>query len=212
MTKRQVFYSFHYANDCRRVQQIRNMNIFEGTKELAPNKWEEIKRSGDANVRKWIDKNLRYRSCTIVLIGEKTADRKWVKYEIKRSWELGKGVVGVDIHKLKDLDGNKSRKGRNPFNGIVVNGVELSKVVPIYDPQDTQNCSAYNDIKNNILQWTEEGIIIRQAYPGCTQYLANEYQSSVKNTNGSNTLAGILIAGALGFIGLLAYSKLKIRR
>jgi len=212
MTKRQVFYSFHYAKDCRRVQQIRNMNIFEGTKELSPNKWEEIKRSGDANVRKWIDDNLKYRSCTIVLIGEKTATRKWVKYEIKRSWELGKGVVGVNIHRLKDLDGSKSRKGGNPFKDIVVNGVELSKVVPIYNPQDTQECSAYNDIKNNISQWVENGVSVRQTYPGCTQYQANVCSHSVKNTNGSNALAEILLAGALSFIGLLACSKLKIRR
>lgn len=212
MTKRQVFYSFHYAKDCKRVQQIRNMDIFDGTKELSANKWEEIKRSGDVNVRKWIEDNLKYRSCTIVLIGEKTATRKWVKYEIKRSWELGKGVVGVNIHKLKDLDGHKSRKGRNPFNGIVVNGVELSKVVPIYNPQDTLDCSAYNDIKYNILQWTEDGIAIRQAYPGCTQYLANESQSNVENTTGFDFWGRLLGAGALVFIGLLAYSKLKIRR
>jgi len=188
------------------------MGVFDGTKELSPNKWEEIKRSGDANVRKWIDGNLKYRSCTIVLIGEKTADRKWVQYEIKRSWELGKGVVGVNIHKLKDLDGSKSRKGRNPFKDIVVDGVELSKVVPIYNPQDTQECSAYNDIKNNISQWTDNGISIREAYPGCTQHLANEYQSSVENTNGFDFWGKILTAGALCFIGLLAYSKLRIRR
>lgn len=212
MTKRQVFYSFHYAKDCRRVQQIRNMGLFDGTKELSPNKWEEIKRSGDANVRKWIDENLKYRSCTIVLIGEKTANRKWVRYEIKRSWELGKGVVGVNIHRLKDLDGSKSPKGRNPFKDVVVDGVELSKVVPIYNPQDTQECSAYNDIKNNISQWVENGVSIRQAYPGCTQYHANMCPSSVKNTTESNTLAGIVAGGILGFVGLLAYSKLKLRR
>lgn len=38
----------------------------------------------------------------VVLIGEDTAKRKWVKYEIKKAWNEGKGVLGIYIHNLKD--------------------------------------------------------------------------------------------------------------
>jgi len=82
--KRRVFYSFHYQKDNWRVQQIRNMGVVDGTQELSANQWEELKQSGDNNIRKWIDDNLKYRSCTVVLIGEETSKRKWVKYEIEK--------------------------------------------------------------------------------------------------------------------------------
>ena len=37
MAKRQVFYSFHYANDVMRVQQIRNIGMVEGNSPVSPN-------------------------------------------------------------------------------------------------------------------------------------------------------------------------------
>ena len=54
MTKRKVFYSFHYDNDVFRVQQIRNMGIIDGNEPVTPNNWEEIKRQGDISIRNWI--------------------------------------------------------------------------------------------------------------------------------------------------------------
>ena len=40
MTKRKVFYSFHYDNDVFRVQQIRNMGLIDGNEPVSPNNWE----------------------------------------------------------------------------------------------------------------------------------------------------------------------------
>ena len=73
MAKRQVFYSFHYANDAMRAQQIRNMGMIEGNSSVSPNEWEQVKRSGDSAIKKWIDNNMKNRSCVIVLIGSDTA-------------------------------------------------------------------------------------------------------------------------------------------
>ena len=100
MAKRQVFYSFHYDNDVFRVQQIRNIGALEDNKPVSANEWESVKRGGEASIKKWIDDNLRYKSCVVVLVGEETANRKWVRYEIEKAWELGKGLVGVYIHNL----------------------------------------------------------------------------------------------------------------
>ena len=96
MAKRQVFYSFHYDNDVFRVQQIRNIGALEDNKPVSANEWESVKRGGEASIKKWIDDNLRYKSCVVVLVGEETANRKWVRYEIEKAWELGKGLVGVE--------------------------------------------------------------------------------------------------------------------
>lgn len=102
MAKRQVFYSFHYDNDVFRVQQIRNIGALEDNKPVSANEWESVKRGGEVSIKKWIDDNLRYKSCVVVLVGEETSNRKWVRYEIEKAWELGKGLVGVYIHNLKD--------------------------------------------------------------------------------------------------------------
>jgi hypothetical protein len=80
MTERQVFYSFHH-NDMFRVQQIRNI----GVKAIIANDWEGIK--GENSIKKWIDDNMKYCSCAAVLIGEYTANRKWVKYEIEKAFK-----------------------------------------------------------------------------------------------------------------------------
>ena len=37
------------------------------------------------------------RSFTIVLAGSNTANRKWINYEIIKSWDDGMGVVGIHI-------------------------------------------------------------------------------------------------------------------
>ena len=156
MAKRQVFYSFHYENDVFRVQQIRNIGTLEDNEPVSPNEWESIKRRGEASIKKWIDNNLRYKSCVIVLIGEETANRKWVQYEIKKALELGKGLIGVYIHNLKDPRTGKSSKGKNPFDRFTSDdGTKLSSIVKCYDPNPND---AYSEIRDNLENWIDEAI------------------------------------------------------
>src|SRR5437762_7665001 len=101
MAKEPVFYSFHFDNDVFRVQQVRNMGVIEGNAPVSANEWEQLKRKGDAAVERWIDDNMKYRRCVVVLIGSGTANRRWVRYEIKKAWDDGRGLLGVYIHNLK---------------------------------------------------------------------------------------------------------------
>lgn len=159
MAKRQVFYSFHYDNDVFRVQQIRNIGALEDNKPVSANEWESVKRGGEVSIKKWIDDNLRYKSCVVVLVGEETSNRKWVRYEIEKAWELGKGLVGVYIHNLKDPRTGKSSKGKNPFDQFELHdGTKLSSVVKCYNPNPNDT---YNDIKDNLEDWIEEAIASR---------------------------------------------------
>lgn len=156
MTKRQIFYSFHFYNDVMRVQQIRNIGALEDNKPVSASEWEEVKRKGEASIKKWIDDNMRYRSCVVVLVGEETANRPWVQYEIKKAWEDDKGLLGIYIHNLKCPRNGKSNKGQNPFDQFTFdNGSKLSSVVKCYNPSSTD---AYNDIKNNVEDWIEAAI------------------------------------------------------
>ena len=159
--KRQVFYSFHYDNDVMRVQQIRNIGAIEGNSPVSPNEWEKVKRLGDKAIKKWIDDNMRYRSCVIVLIGEETASRPWVRYEIKKAWNDGKGLFGIYIHNLRDPRVGICKKGKNPFEHFTFNNENFANIIPCYNPK---SWDAYNDIKNNIDAWIENAIYIRSQY------------------------------------------------
>lgn len=115
---RKVFFSFHYDRDAWRVSQVRNCNVISSyEKEPFYDKagWESIEQQGDQAIKNWIEKQLNGTSVTIVLIGKETSTRPWVKYEMKRSIELGKGLIGIDISKIKDRYGNTDTTGDNPL-------------------------------------------------------------------------------------------------
>lgn len=161
--KRQVFYSFHYKNDVRRVSQVRNIGALEDNKPVSDNEWEEVKRKGDDNIKKWINDNMNYRSCVIVMVGEETANRKWVKYEIEKAWNDGKGVLGIYIHNLKDPVTGKCSQGKNPFSSFTIkkDNKSLADIVKCYNSNPND---AYNYIKDNLEKWVEEAIKIRNNY------------------------------------------------
>lgn len=165
---RRVFYSFHYKPDCTRAARVRNMGVVEGNKPATDNDWEAITKGGDKAIQKWIDDQLDGKSCNVVLVGENTAGRKWIKYEIKSAWNSDKGLVGVFIHRLKDLDGNQCSKGRNPFEDFTMRQSEkkLSSIVKTYNPPYTDSKDAYAYISDNLVDWIEEAIEIRDNYEG----------------------------------------------
>jgi len=103
------------------------------------------------------------KSCAVVLIGSGTAGRKWIKHEIKKAWDDGKGVVGVHIHNLKNLQGLQSTKGSNPFDAFTVGKDKrpMSTVVKTYNPSSTDSQKVHKIIKDNLEDWVEEAITIR---------------------------------------------------
>lgn len=163
---RRVFYSFHHEPDNSRAAQVRNMGVVEGNKPASDNDWETITKKGDAAIEKWIEGQLDGKSCTVVLIGADTAGRKWIKYEIKESWNNNKGLLGVNIHRLKNLDGEQSSKGGNPFDEFTVGEAKkkLSSVVKVYNPPHSDSKDAYAYIKDNLEDWIEEAISIRDDF------------------------------------------------
>jgi hypothetical protein len=161
-TKRQVFYSFHYKPDCWRAAQVRNIGVVEGNKPAPDNEWEEITRAGDDAIKRWIKEQMKYRSCTVVLVGENTANRKWINYEINESWNAGMGVVGIRIHGLKNQEGYIANPGNNPFDYITLNnGKKLSEVVKCYKPAGNDSKERYDWISRYLSSAIEEAIKIR---------------------------------------------------
>ncbi len=159
-TKRKIFYSFHFDNDVFRVQQIRNIGSLEDNKPVSANEWEKVKKGGDAKIEEWIDDNMHGRSTVIVLIGEETHKRKWVKHEIKKAWNEGKTLLGIYIHNINCMKNGKCSKGTNPFEQFIMeDGGKLSDYVKCYNPKSSD---AYNDVKDNLEDWIDEAIENKQ--------------------------------------------------
>jgi MTH538 TIR-like domain (DUF1863) len=150
-----VFYSFHFDKDVFRVQQVRNIGVIDDNQPVSPNDWEAIRRRGDAAIESWIEENMKYRRCVIVLIGSETASRKWVKHEIKKAWESRKGLFGLYIHNLKDPRTGTCFKGSNPFDQWTVAGQSMANLVTCYDPR---SYDAYGEIKASMETWVSAAI------------------------------------------------------
>lgn len=128
---RRVFFSFHYQRDIWRVNQIRSIPNVTGCAAAGfqdASLWEEAEKKGDADIKKLIDKGLENTSVTVVFIGAKTAGRKYINYEIQQSIERGNGIVGIQIHHLKDHDGNTDSAGDTPAK-LTAGGYKVYKYV-----------------------------------------------------------------------------------
>ena len=126
--------------------------------------WESVTKGGDAAIKKWIADQMDGRSCTVVLVGSNTANRKWINHEIIKSWDTRMGVVGIHIHGLKNLDGETATKGSNPFAyiGYGSTGKKLSSIVKCYTPSGSNSQERYAWIKKHVANAVEEAIQIRK--------------------------------------------------
>ena len=161
---RKVFFSFHYKPDCQRAAQVRSMGTVEGNAPVSDNDWEQVTAGGDAAIQQWIARQLDGKSCAVVLIGSQTAGRKWIHHEIIEAWKAKKGVVGIYIHKLKNLDGEQATQGANPFDRLDISGRKFSSVVKAYNPAGPTSQEAYAWIKQHLANAVEEAVRIRSEY------------------------------------------------
>lgn len=167
---RRVFFSFHWDQDVHRAMVVRNSWVTKGTGTAAGffdhADIETLKRSSDAQVKRWIDGQLEGAAVTCVVIGAETASRKYVRYEIEQSAKQGKGLIGVYVHNVRSLNQPKlglfdwPTQGANPFEKVVdprpngllsafINDPKLSWRVPTYDWVN-------DDGYNSLASWVEK--------------------------------------------------------
>lgn len=153
---RRAFFSFHYENDVWRANQVRNSWVTKPDRESAgftdAADFEEVKKGGDAAIKKWIDNQLSGTSVTVVLIGSETSERDYIKYELQKSYAKGNGLLGIYIHQLKDSNGNKSTKGSNSFGEI---GKDSSGKTIYFSIDYTTYDWVDDDGYNNLGAWIE---------------------------------------------------------
>ncbi len=161
---RTAFYGFHHNPDSHRASQVRNMGVIDGNQPATDDEWEELKKGGDLVIRKWIADQMEGKSVAIILIGKNTAERIWIRYEIDKAWQDGKGIFGLHINHLEDNTGNLTNKGLSPFSGFYISGLPLDNIVKTYAPPYTSSSSCCDYIKNNLTEWAETAVSIRSKY------------------------------------------------
>ncbi|MEZ0492360.1 TIR domain-containing protein [Kineococcus sp. TBRC 1896] len=154
-----VFYSFHYTRDVNRIQLVRNFDALEGQPILNAQEWEEVQEQGPAAIEKWIKDQMAYKKAVIVLIGQETANRPWVQYEVDKAWADKKPLLGIRIHGLASFGGGADMPGPNPFDRL-----DGGYLVPVFDPTvkewtgsiDTK--ATYNTLHDSIVSWSTQGV------------------------------------------------------
>lgn len=125
---RRTFFSFHYKYVWK-VNQIRSMPNIIGASAAGfqdASLWEETKKKGDKAIKALINKGLQNTSVTVVCVTYGTVNRKYINYEIDQSIDRGNGLVAIQIHHLKDQNGNTGSPGAIPAQ-IEANGFKAYK-------------------------------------------------------------------------------------
>jgi hypothetical protein len=109
---RRVFFSFKYQ-DVTRAMIVRNSWVTQGKVAagfIDAADFEGLEKEGEDAIQEWIDDQLDGTSVTVVLVGEDTCDSKWVSYEIEKSKVLGHGLLGIDVSKIENFEGETSER------------------------------------------------------------------------------------------------------
>ncbi len=137
---RKVYFSFHYQDVADfRANVVRNSGTF-GRRSIHfhdASIWEEAPEKKVATIKKLIDDSLIGLSVTCVLIGSETYTRRWVRYEIIKSFVEKKGLLGVGINWIKGK--NKKTKfwpGKNPFEYLKLQISTDGDTIRFYEYKD----------------------------------------------------------------------------
>lgn len=162
MAKR-VFFSFHYQDVIDfRANVVRNHWVTKPDRESAgffdASVWESAKKTSDLAVKRLINQGINGTSRTAILIGSQTYLRRWVRYEIVKSFAENNKIIGIHINGIADKFSNTKRNGPNPLeymaiqvdnNGKKIDFLEYSNLSwSLY--QDHQSISLGNALEESL--------------------------------------------------------------
>lgn len=146
---RSVYFSFHYQDVIDfRANVVRNSGKFRKSGDVFRDSsiWEEAQEKQVKKIKLLIDEELKGSSVTCVLIGSETYSRRWVRYEIMKSFEMKKGQVGVGINWIKDKNGNtKLWRGENPFSYLKIKINKDGKLIDLFEYKES-SWTTYKDL------------------------------------------------------------------
>ncbi|MBO4614274.1 MAG: TIR domain-containing protein [Bacteroidales bacterium] len=137
---RYTFFSFCYDDVLSfRANVVRNSYITKYGKDkfIDGSIWEDAKTKSPTKIKELIDNSgIKNTSVTAVLIGDHTANRRWINYEIVKSFEQGNGILGIYINRIKDKTGHITHKGLNPLDRLALHVSDDGKTISFYELKD----------------------------------------------------------------------------
>ena len=133
---RYAFFSFCYEDvKSFKVNVVRNSWLLNHSKEsfIDGSIWEKEKSKGVGVIKDLIEGGLNKTSVTAILIGDETAERRWVKYEIIKSFERGNGILAIHINRIRGKDQYISVKGINPLERLGFRISDDGKKISFYE-------------------------------------------------------------------------------
>jgi len=131
-----VFFSFAY-DDVKnfKVNVVRHSWLINHNEETFTDGsiWEKEKTKGAVAIMKLIDSGMNKTSVTAVLIGEETANRRWVNYEIVKSFDKGNGILGININRIRGKHQVISARGLNPLDRLAFQISDDGKKIHFYE-------------------------------------------------------------------------------
>lgn len=121
---RRVFFSFNYDDVADfKVNVVRNSRALKTPNYkstfIDKSLWEEARKKNPTALKRIMDSSLNGTSVTVILIGDNTANRRWVNYEIVKSFVEGKGIMSIHLNRIRSRSTSKiSMKGPNPLSRI----------------------------------------------------------------------------------------------
>lgn len=149
MAKR-VFFCFHYQDVIDfRANVVRKHWLTKPDREEAgffdSSLWESSKKQGDIAIKRLINNGLNNTSCTCILIGSETYSRRWVRYEILKSFKRGNHIIGVHINSIKGKDQLTKPLGYNPLKKVGITFSDTGKTATLWEFVNG-NWIQYNEI------------------------------------------------------------------
>lgn len=152
-----VFFSFDFPDDLWRASVVRNRWVMDPGLHAWGFWGKEFTDTplSPAALEAFVDERVSGAHVTAVLIGTRTAYCEHVAYAIRRSVDLGRGLLAIHIDKCKDRFGTTSARGPSPFDPIVIDRegelLQLASIVPTYDWID-------DDGFTHLHRWVEEAM------------------------------------------------------
>jgi antiphage defense system Thoeris ThsB-like protein len=137
MAKR-VFFSFYYQDVIDfRANVVRRHWLTKPDREAAgffdASIWGNAKLSGDIGIKRVISSGLDGTSRTCVLVGSETYSRRWVRYEIMKSFRKGNALLAVHINSIKGRDQLTKPPGPNPLRYLGVTFSESGLTATLWE-------------------------------------------------------------------------------
>jgi hypothetical protein len=119
---RRVFFAYHYKPDVQRAQVVSKSWVTKPDRESAGFmnnlEFEKKQRQDKELLKQFLSDAMKSSSVTAVLIGTETVYRPWVRYELVRSFQQGRGLLGIHVHNINGFDGKPVAQGPDPLENL----------------------------------------------------------------------------------------------